>query len=103
MRGVITIVILPAAVSKLECLRHLLSDGELIGQFRLDKLRHLETLKRVSAKHLIKRDAIQKLTNLRSLAVEFKTTEEVMAVINSPIFWIRPSLFLENASGYSIS
>ncbi|XP_043816860.1 probable disease resistance protein RF9 [Manihot esculenta] len=80
------VIILPAAVSKLECLRHLLLDGELIWQFRLDKLRHLETLKVVSAKHLIKRDTIQKLTNLRSLAVEFKTTEEVMAVIGSPIF-----------------
>lgn len=52
----------------------------------MDKLRELETLKWVYAELLIKTDAILNLTNLRNLAVVFRTIEEVEVVLRSPIF-----------------
>ncbi|KAJ9160197.1 hypothetical protein P3X46_025619 [Hevea brasiliensis] len=80
------VFILPAALSKLECLRHLLVGARNFQQVRLDKLRHLETLKCVDAEDLIKTDAVQKLTNLRNLSVNFRAEEEVEVVLRSPIF-----------------
>ncbi|KAF2318936.1 hypothetical protein GH714_011864 [Hevea brasiliensis] len=79
-------IILPAALSKLECLRHLLVDRNVSRQVRFDKLRNLESLKMVYAKYLIKTDAVRKLTNLRNLSVYFWTKEEVEVVLRSPIF-----------------
>ncbi|KAJ9160196.1 hypothetical protein P3X46_025618 [Hevea brasiliensis] len=79
-------IILPAALSKLECLRHLLGDSYSLRQVRLEKLRHLETLKCVQAEYLIKTDAVRKLINLRNLSIEFEAKEEVEVVLRSPIF-----------------
>ncbi|KAF2318950.1 hypothetical protein GH714_011940 [Hevea brasiliensis] len=55
-------------------------------EVRLEKLRHLETLKCVQAEYLIKTDAVRKLINLRNLSIEFEAKEEVEVVLRSPIF-----------------
>lgn len=71
---------LPAALKKLECLRHLLVDGTG-GKLQLDILVHLETLKWIiEAKNLIRKAVVLKFTNLRNLGVIFETREEVEMV-----------------------
>eukprot|EP00257_Ricinus_communis_P019033 XP_015577894.1 putative disease resistance protein At1g50180 [Ricinus communis] len=64
---------LPVTLSKLESLRHLLVDRDDVGHFRLDTLRNLETLTWIEAKNIIRKDAVSKLTNLRSLGIYFET------------------------------
>ncbi|KAF2296144.1 hypothetical protein GH714_036345 [Hevea brasiliensis] len=78
---------LPDVLWKLKLLRHLLVDDDRdYEHLRLRTLRHLETLKSVYAKNLIREGAMEKLTNLRNIGIYFQKTEEVGAVLNSSIF-----------------
>ncbi|KAF2296141.1 hypothetical protein GH714_036332 [Hevea brasiliensis] len=82
---------LPDVLWKLTRLRHLLVDDDRdYEHLRLQTLGHLETLKSVYAKNLIREGAMQKLTNLRNIGIYFQETEEVGAVLNFSIFgWDR--------------
>ena len=81
---------IPGAVSRLIRLRHLLLPyGYTLSSwrrshFRMDKLTNIETLKYIECKALIKNDALLKLTNLRHLAINVESEDNVKAVLESP-------------------
>ncbi|KAG8651378.1 hypothetical protein MANES_07G121200v8 [Manihot esculenta] len=78
---------LPDVVWKLEDLRHLLIDlHNILGNCQMDTLRNLETLRWAHCENLVLRNAMQNLTNLRNLAVNFKRMEDIDRVMKSPIF-----------------
>ncbi|XP_058006820.1 probable disease resistance protein At1g58390 [Hevea brasiliensis] len=80
-------------VWKLEDWRHLLIDlPNVLEQCRMETLRNLENLRWAHRENLIRKNAMQNLTNLRNLAVIFKRSKEISAVMKSPIFstgWLR--------------
>ncbi|KAJ9175782.1 hypothetical protein P3X46_014298 [Hevea brasiliensis] len=78
---------LPDVVWTLEDLRHLLIDlHNILGHCQMDTLRNLETLRWTHCENLVRKNAMQNLTNLRNLAIDFRRREEIDGVMKSPIF-----------------
>ncbi|EOY18891.1 Disease resistance protein RPP8 [Theobroma cacao] len=86
--------IIPNVLSKLERLRHLLLINwyafknwhNIKGCCQVNTLENIETMKYIRVENLTKNNALLKLTNIRSLGIQFKRPEDVEAMLRSRSF-----------------
>ncbi|EOY17928.1 Disease resistance protein RPP8 isoform 2 [Theobroma cacao] len=87
---------IPNVLSKLQRLRHLVLTGnwknlqnnwpEIQRCCQVNSLKNIETLKYVRIENLTENNALLKLTNIRSLGIQFGRSEDVEAILKSPSF-----------------
>ncbi|EOY17925.1 PREDICTED: putative disease resistance protein At1g50180 [Theobroma cacao] len=93
------LVKIPNVLSKLERLRHFLLNyyhgfkkygshewHEIKGFCQVNTLENIETMKYIRVENLTKNNALLKLTNIRSLGIQFMRSKDVETILRSPSF-----------------